>query len=242
MATSTFEIGFAPIGFISSCFKEKFGTPRQPGLAPSAAARLQLIEPFNKREMVRGLETFSHVWLQFVFHEALRDGWKTTVRPPRLSGSERKGVFATRSPHRPNFIGLSAVRLDGIDFSDGVALELSGVDLLDKTPVLDIKPYLRYTDCLTAAGGGWFSRDFSEMKVVFAKSAAQFCKDYQNATGRRLPSLIREVLRQDPRPAAQRDKKPKFAMLLYDVNIEWQVTDGVCRVLSCSRTAPDDSV
>lgn len=241
METRTLDIGIAPIGFISSCFKEKFGTPRQPGLAPSAGARLQLIEPFNKREMVRGLETFSHVWIQFVFHQALRDGWKTTVRPPRLNGSERKGVFATRSPHRPNFIGLSAVRLVGIDFSDGVALELGGVDLLDKTPVLDIKPYLRYTDCITAAGGGWFNNDFSEMEVIFESAAAQFCKHYQRSTGRRLASLIREVLRLDPRPAAQRDKKQEFAMLLFDVNVEWQVNEGVCRVKACSRVTPDGS-
>ncbi|MGA7276679.1 MAG: tRNA (N6-threonylcarbamoyladenosine(37)-N6)-methyltransferase TrmO [Desulfocapsaceae bacterium] len=241
METSTFDIGLAPIGFISSCFKEKFGTPRQAGLAPLASARLQLVEPFNKREMVRGLETFSHIWIQFIFHQALRDGWKTTVRPPRLNGSERKGVLATRSPHRPNFIGLSAVRLEGIDFSDGVVLELGGVDLLDKTPVLDIKPYLRDTDCLTSASFGWLSSEFSEMEVVFEDGARQFCKDYQRATGRLLAGLIKEVLRLDPRPAVQRGKKHGFAMLLFDVNIAWQVTDGVCRVVSCSRVAPDDS-
>lgn len=235
MEPPTFTALLEPIGFISSCFTEKFGTPRQPGLAPSATARLSLIEPFNRSEMVRGLETFSHVWLQFVFHQAVGDGWKTTVRPPRLDGNERKGVFATRSPHRPNFLGLSAVKLDGIDCTDGVVLRLSGVDLLDGTPVIDIKPYLRYADCLEDGGGGWFSGDFNKLGVSFSDEAAGFCEAYEKTTGHRLSELIREVLQEDPRSAAQREKKSEFGMLLFDVNIRWRVAGSVCRVISCSR-------
>ncbi|MBE0584885.1 MAG: tRNA (N6-threonylcarbamoyladenosine(37)-N6)-methyltransferase TrmO, partial [Desulfofustis sp.] len=129
------------IGIIRSCYRQKFGIPRQAGLTPSASAELQLVRPFARREMIQGLEQFSHLWLLFLFHGVVGDGWQATVRPPRLGGRKRIGVFATRSPHRPNHIGLSAVRLLGIESDgDGVTLALGGVDLLDGTPVLDIKP------------------------------------------------------------------------------------------------------
>lgn len=223
------------IGRIRSCFREKFAIPRQPGLAPSAFARLKLVEPFNRPEMVRGLETFSHIWLQFIFHGAVEEGWKVTVRPPRLGGSVRKGVWATRSPHRPNFIGLSVVKLEDMDFSDGVELLLSGVDLLDGTPVIDIKPYLPDSDCPAEAAAGWSGEALAVLEVRFSTEAENFCSSYERVTGTPLASLISEVLRADPRPASQRRRRKKFGMLLHDVNVRWRMEDEVCVVLSCDR-------
>ena len=221
------------IGHISSCFTEKFAIPRQPGLAPSACARLKLAEPFNRPEMVRGLETFSHIWLLFMFHDAVEEGWKATVRPPRLGGRVRKGIWATRSPHRPNFIGLSVVKLEDTDLSDGVELLLSGVDLLDGTPVIDIKPYLPDSDCPAGAAGGWSGEAFAALEVRFSPQAREFCSAYERNTGSPLATLISEVLRADPRPASQRSRREEFGMLLYDVNVRWRMEEGGCVVQSC---------
>ena len=223
------------IGYVSSCFTEKFGTPRQSGLVPSAEARLRLVEPFNRREMVRGLEHFSHIWIHFLFHQAKADGWKTTVRPPRLEGNERIGVWATRSPHRPTFIGLSVVQLKGIDFSTGVELVITGVDILDGTPVLDIKPYLPSSDSIEGATEGWAVPEFTHLEVVFVPEAAHFCAEYEAETGVPLQQLISEILREDPRPASQRDKKDNYGMLVYNVNVRWQVSGAACQVLDCKK-------
>ncbi len=223
------------IGHIRSCFTEKFAIPRQPGLAPSASARLKLAEPFNRPDMVRGLETFSHIWLLFLFHDAVDEGWKAAVRPPRLGGSVRKGVWATRSPHRPNFIGLSVVKLEDMDLSDGVELLLSGVDLLDGTPVIDIKPYLPDSDCPVGAVAGWPGEAFAALEVRFSSEAREFCSNYERNTGTPLATLISEVLRADPRPASQRSRRKEFGMLLYDVNVRWRMEEEGCVVRSCER-------
>lgn len=228
------------IGVVRSCFVEKFATPRQPGLAPSARAEIELIEPYNRAEMVKGLEGFSHAWIQFLFHETLVEGWKQTVRPPRLGGRRRMGVFATRSPHRPNHLGLSAVRLLGIRSDNNrVVLDVGGVDLLDGTPVVDIKPYLISVDCLPEASVGWLSEDFIKMEVEFSDESAAFCRKYRRRTGRRLAELIGEILEQDPRPASQRDRKHDFGMTLWGVNVRWRVENNVCLVTVC-ETRPDE--
>lgn len=234
------NVSIEVIGYINSCFSEKFGTPRQSGLAPSAEARLRLIEPFNRREMVRGLEEFSHIWVQFLFHQARAEGWKTTVRPPRLGGNERKGVWATRSPHRPNFIGLSAVQLKHINFANGVELVLAGVDLLDGTPVVDIKPYLAASDSINEASKGWANRDFEKLEVEFFPAAVEFCRAYETETGIPLQQLITEILREDPRPPSQREKKDSFGMRLYDVNVRWQIIAAACKVRSCEMVGDTD--
>jgi tRNA (adenine37-N6)-methyltransferase len=221
------------IGTIRSCYKEKFGIPRQAGLTPSARAELELAGPFARPEIVRGLEEFSHLWLVFLFHEAVSEGWQWTVRPPRLGGRRRLGVFATRSPHRPNHIGLSAVRLLGIETGGGgVTLKLGGVDLLDGTPVLDVKPYLPYSDRLGEATSGWADADRAEIPVIFTPTAASCAAAYRQRTGRSLLPLIEEVLRQDPRPASQRGRRTRFAMTLWDVTIRWQVTK-TCFLVDC---------
>ena len=226
------------IGVIHSCFPEKFGIPRQAGLAPSALAAIELIAPFNRPEMVRGLETFSHIWIQFLFHQSLSEGWKATVRPPRMGGKERLGVFATRSPHRPNHIGLSAVRLLELNISGGrVTLEIGGVDMQDGTPVLDIKPYIPYSDSVAGATSGWLRSPFARFEVVFAEGAETFCRVYEQQSGRPLAALIREVLATDPRPASQRAQRCGFGMSFWDVNVRWQISGRTCRVEHCEQVA-----
>lgn len=232
----TSDVSVEIIGYIRSCFTEKFGTPRQPGLVPLAEARLQMIEPFNRSEMFRGLDSFTHLWVQFLFHQAVADGWKTTVRPPRLGSRKRKGIWATRSPHRPNFIGLSAVALKGIECNNGVELILGGVDFLDQTPVIDIKPYLPSSDCLPQAAAGWTEAEFGRLEVSLSPEADEFCRGYQRTNGIDLAALIDQVLSTDARPPSQRGRKELFGTRLFEVNIRWQVDGGRCFVLSCELT------
>ncbi len=145
-----------PIAIIHSPFREKFVTPRQPGLTPSIRAQITFNPGFATPEAVRGLEDFSHIWLVFLFHQNWEKGWKPTVRPPRLGGNQRVGVYASRSPFRPNPIGLSAVKLLSINTDQAsVSLEVQGADLIDGTPILDIKPYIPYGDSIPEATRGF---------------------------------------------------------------------------------------
>ncbi len=222
---------FTPIGFVRSCFREKFGIPRQPGLVPAARAILELLPPCSQPTAVRGLEGFSHLWLIFVFHGIPTGRWRATVRPPRLGGNRRLGVFATRSTFRPNPIGLSAVKLERIAIHRGrVTLHLAGVDLLDGTPVLDIKPYLPYADRIAEATGG-FASDAPALlpSVDFSPAASEFCAAWPGGDMR---ELISQVLRQDPRPAYQRaDPTPQgHGMKLYNLDVRWETRDGVAYV------------
>lgn len=222
---------FTPIGIIHSCFREKFGIPRQPGLVPAARATLELLPPYNQPAAVRELEGFSHVWLVFVFHGVPVGHWQPTVRPPRLGGNRRVGVFASRSPFRPNPIGLSVVRLERIAIDQGrVILHLSGIDLLDETPVLDIKPYLPYVDCIPAATGGFAPEAPSAERVVaFSPAATTFCMAWPNGD---LRELITQILKQDPRPAyEQADSTPQqYGMKLYNADVRWEIRDGMAYV------------
>jgi tRNA (adenine37-N6)-methyltransferase len=224
-----------PIGIIHSCYPEKFGIPRQPGLVKSATARLEMLPPCNRLEMFKGLERFSHVWLSFLFHQTLREGWKRTVRPPWLGGREKVGVFASRSPHRPNHLGLSVVRLVKIG-KEGkkIYLDLAEIDLLDATSVIDIKPYIPYCDRLDEATNG-YSNPLPEpvIEVVFNEEATNFCCLYEQKTGRRLSRLIRETLALDPRPAGHRAKSGEYGMRFWDVNVRWQADKAVFRVVTC---------
>jgi len=230
------SVDISPIGIIHSCFSEKFGIPRQPGLVESATARLELLPPFNRQEMVRGLEQFSHVWVHFIFHQTLDEGWKPTVRPPWLGGRKRVGVLASRSPHRPNHLGLSVVRLEAVIWQKGrLFLDLSGVDFLDGTPVVDVKPYLPYSDCIPSASCGYAAGKRSELKVVFSDPAEIFCDRYQAKTGRDLRRLIEEMVNNDPRPASQKGNKTGFGMLLWQVNVRWRVEADSFVVESCEE-------
>ncbi len=220
---------FKPVGVVRSCFEEKFGIPRQPGLVPEARAFLQLHPPYDRAEALAGLEAFSHVWLIFVFHGIDSGPRGLTVRPPRLGGNRRVGVFATRSMFRPNPIGLSVVRLDGIERgSDGVRLRLAGVDLLDGTPVLDIKPYLPYADSLPEAQAGYADNAPERLlDVAFADPVERMLDS--RADGAELRRLIESVLGLDPRPAYRSGDgsgDPRiYGVRLQGVDVRWRV-DG----------------
>ena len=170
------EYQLTAVGHIQSPYKQKFAIPRQPRLVPEAKAKLVFSSDFNREEFVRGLDEFSHIWLLFRFHETADKGYSAMVRPPRLGGNERKGVFATRATFRPNAIGMSAVKLEGIEYKNGqLSLLLSGIDLLDGTPILDIKPYLPYSDAMTDATAGLSAtRPETDTSVEFSEEDLTF--------------------------------------------------------------------
>ncbi|MBC2744797.1 MAG: tRNA (N6-threonylcarbamoyladenosine(37)-N6)-methyltransferase TrmO [Desulfosarcina sp.] len=217
---------FHPIGIIHSCFTEKFGIPRQTGLVPAARATLEILPPYNRDEAFRGLDDFSHLWIVFVFHGINDRKWQPTVRPPRLGGNKRIGVFATRSGFRPNPIGMSSVVLEGLRRHKGkFLLELSGIDLLDQTPVLDIKPYLPYADRIPGATGG-FAADppRPSLSIEFTAQARQACTLLEK-TVPGFSDLVIQVLRADPRPAyvGTRSERTEFGVRLYDINVRWAI-------------------
>ncbi len=215
---------FEQIGVIHSCYRQKFGIPRQPGIVTAAEAELELLSPYNQENLVRGLDAFSHIWVHFIFHKTMEEGWRATVRPPRLGGHQRKGVFATRSTHRPNPVGISVVELKGIRTGNGkLVLKLGAADLLDGTPVIDIKPYLPYADALPEASGGFAPLPATIFHVRFSEQAMARCAAYEKVTGRQLIQLIKEVLGQDPRPAYLRDTTHRrHGTALWDINVVWE--------------------
>lgn len=217
-----------PIAYIRSGYKEKFGIPRQPGLVSSMQSRIELINECSSPDAVRGLEGCSHLWLVFIFSECVDKGWKPTVRPPRLGGNERVGVFATRSPFRPNPIGLSAVKLDAIEvMGNQVSLIVSGADLMDGTPIIDIKPYVPYSDSINDAH---FSLAQSyqplTLPVHFSEDAEQRLIEIESLQKLPLRSQIIEILQCDPRPAYQRDPDREYGIRLHDYNIRWSIDDN----------------
>ncbi len=218
---------FTPIGIVHSCFPEKFGIPRQPRLASTARASLEILPPYDQDEAFSGLSAFSHLWLVFVFHGNPTGKWRPTVRPPRLGGNRRTGVFATRSGFRPNPIGISAVALETIHRESGrLLLEVSGIDILDQTPVLDIKPYLPYADMIPEAEGGFADRrpPDTQLPVVFTAAAQQACARLE-AAHPGFVDLLEQVLRADPRPAyADRQAtRTEFGLRLYEANVRWTI-------------------
>ncbi len=230
---------FSPIGLISSCYKEKFGIPRQPNLVPAATAELILNKEFGE-ESIRGLEGFSHIWISFIFHKTQEQGWKQMVRPPRLGGNTKVGVFASRSSFRPNPMGLSVVTLLGCDVrADNVILHLGGCDLLDGTPVLDIKPYLPYVDSIPDAKGGFADNKPEALyEILFSEEASSQCNQAdkrliktQNAKkggGWQIKQLIKQILQLDPRPSYQKQEKSDriYAMKLHDFDLRWQYLEN----------------
>lgn len=236
----TFE--FHAIGVIHSCYLEKFGIPRQPGLAPAARAQLELLPPYDDPQALAGLEQCSHIWLQFVFHRPPGEQWKPRVRPPRLGGNRSLGVFATRSPLRPNPIGLSVVKLEGVSERGGRRyLALSGIDLLDGTPVLDIKPYVPYTDSLPEAENRFADAEPPLVEVVFAPEAQAACQALGERTGEDWETLLRQILQQDPRPQYQKpDPERRYGMALKGAEVQWryQPTESGQHLLEVTAVHP----
>jgi tRNA-Thr(GGU) m(6)t(6)A37 methyltransferase TsaA len=221
---------FEPIGLCRSPYTDKFGIPRQPRLVTAAEARIELLAPYDREEAFAGLEGFSHVWLLFVFHQdCLEAGWRAQVRPPRLGGRDKVGVFASRSPYRPNPIGISAVAQHGLERQGKrLALRIAGADLLDGTPILDIKPYVPYADAIPDAEGGFANTPpQARFQVGFSEHAQRQLAE-QDADGRlRLRALIEQVIAQDPRPGYM-DRYPErreFVLQLYALEIHWWI-DG----------------
>lgn len=222
----TFTNHIVAVATCRTPYKQKFGIPRQPGLV-EARGYVELEPHVNHIDAVRGIEQYSHLWLLFCFHENLAQGWKTTVRPPRLGGNEKLGVFATRSTFRPNGIGQSVVKLHGVVQRKGkVCLEISGMDLLDGTPIIDIKPYIPFSDSVTDAIGGIAQEAPHLISVVFSAHASTQIERYaEQETYTDLAVLIRGVLGQDPRPAYKKAKDdPKlYQVALYDLDVFWQM-------------------
>ncbi|MFC1750405.1 tRNA (N6-threonylcarbamoyladenosine(37)-N6)-methyltransferase TrmO [Pseudomonadota bacterium] len=217
---------FKSIGIVHSCFKERFGIPRQPGLVTAARGWIEFYSPYDREEAFEGLESFSHLWITFLFHQSLNNQPGFVVRPPRSSGRRNLGVYATRAPNRPNQIGQSVVALEKIEVERGkVKLHLRGVDMVEGTPVLDIKPYLPYADNVLQAHGSYaHTAPDKVINVVFASSVNEELKLF-NSGYPDLQQLIVEVLQYDPRPIYYRggDQKSEFSVNLYDLEVCWQM-------------------
>ena len=224
---------FNRIGIAHTPFRQKFAIPRQPGLCPSVPGRIELLPPYDHKDMVRGLEGFSHIWVLFVFHGIEENKWAPLVRPPRLGGHGRIGVFATRSTHRPNPVGQSVVKLRRIEFLNShPILHIRGHDLLDGTPVLDIKPYIPYADAIADAQDGFITRTtFQHHEVMFDQKADEQCKIWQQ-TYPALRQMLIEILQQDPRPAyhKQSDKARDYGIQLYELNIRYHLNADVVEI------------
>jgi len=237
------KVTLEPIGVLRTCFPEKLGIPRQPGLAPLARGVLRFSSkqpPEVWRHALDGLDGFSHVWLTFSFHKAAEQGWKPRIRPPRLDGREKIGVFATRSPHRPNFLGLSLCRLESVDL-DAPAVHVGGVDLLDGTPILDLRPFHPENDVPRGdVGQGWLERaNTKRLEVGWAEG----CQDRLRgllpcSQGMGFPDyldheaieLVEQLVSLDPRPAHLRGGDGSWYMRILSFDVVATVADGRARI------------
>ncbi len=213
------------IARIRNAYDGKFGVPRQSGLVEQVVSTIVFESEYRVAEALRGIEEFSHLWLIWAFDRAEREEWSPTVRPPRLGGNQRVGVFATRSPYRPNAIGLSCVRLLGMEKSgEGTVLKVAGADLMNGTPIYDIKPYLPYADCRPEATGGFTDR--TEKRTVKVDIPGKTAK---GINAQELEAL-KAVLEQDPRPAYQDDPERVYAFEFGGKHVEFKVNDHVLTV------------
>ena len=209
------------IARIQSAFPEKFGIPRQSGLVDDLQAQIVFEPEYRNPDAVRGLDEFSHLWLIWEFSAAKRDTWSPTVRPPRLGGNQRLGVFATRSPYRPNPVGLSCVKLERVELDPtlGPVIHVRGADLMDGTPIFDIKPYIPYADCHPDALGG-FASDKPEKKLQ-----VEIPEELCSVSSNEVMHALRGVLAQDPRPAYQNDPERVYGLSFAGMEVRFQV-DG----------------
>lgn len=219
---------FHIIARIHTDFPTKFGIPRQSGLISELKAEIIFEPEYRNPDALRGIEEFSHLWLIWEFSEAVKDTWSPTVRPPRLGGNKRMGVFATRSPFRPNAVGLSSVRLDSVEFTSnrGPVLHVSGADLMDGTPIFDIKPYLAFADSHPDATGGFTDRTRGySLQVEISKELAEMLSPEQR-------TALTAVLAHDPRPSYQKDPDRVYGMNFAGHEIKFTVRDSVLTVKS----------
>ena len=215
-----------PVAHIESDFPTKFGIPRQAGLVAELTATVVFEPEYRDPEALRGIEGFSHLWLIWEFSEAKRQTWSPTVRPPRLGGNTRMGVFATRSPFRPNPIGLSCVKLEGVEVTadKGTVLHVSGADLMDGTPIFDVKPYVPYADCHPDASEGFTApgQDYLLKVVIPENLLGKVPADRREA--------LKGVLAQDPRPSYQRDPERVYGFGFAGLEVKFSVRDDVLTV------------
>ena len=228
------EANLQTVAVAHTPFAEKFAIPRQPSLAPAAWARIELVPPYNHPEALQGLEKVSHIWLIFQFHQTLTkvdEKPRLRVRPPRLGGNEKIGVFASRATHRPNNIGQSVVKLEKVE---GSCLWVSGVDLLDGTPILDIKPYVPYADIVTSAENKIAEQAPELITVQWQEEAKLSAEKESKRLNQDVIALIEQCLAQDPKPAYQTpDSERQYGVQFWDLNIRWHYPEPDCiRVLS----------
>ncbi|ULJ62661.1 tRNA (N6-threonylcarbamoyladenosine(37)-N6)-methyltransferase TrmO [Wielerella bovis] len=215
------------IGIVSSPYTQKFGIPRQPQLVPAAKICITLNPEFSM-DCVRGLDGFDYIWVQFLFHDAISEGWSEMVRPPRLGGKKKMGVFATRSPHRPNHIGLSLLQLERVDNLNGrVQIWCNGGDLLDGTPVLDIKPYIPFVEAKPDAQAGFVSGAPEQLAIEWQPESGV------TNLSTEIRNLIEQSLAQDPRPAYQNIPERVYGMEIAGLDVKFRIVDNTVLVLSC---------
>jgi len=225
------EIPMKIIARIHSDFTTKFGIPRQSGLVEELEAAVVFEPEYRDPEALRGLEGFSHLWLIWQFDKAVRDTWSPTVRPPRLGGNTRMGVFATRSPFRPNAIGLSCVKLLGVEKREGLGsvIRVAGADLMDGTPILDVKPYLPYADAHPEALGGFAGSDGGKcLEVVFPERWLEVVPEEKR-------QALKGVLAHDPRPSYQKDPERVYGLSFAGVNVRFTVQDEILTVCQAEK-------
>ena len=216
------------IAHIKTDFPTKFGVPRQSGIVASSTGRIVFEEEYRDPTALRGIEDFSHIWVLWEFSKAKTDGWSPTVRPPLLGGSTRMGVFATRSPFRPNNVGLSVLKLEGIEKTDreGSVILVSGCDMIDGTPIFDIKPYLPYCDSIPEAKAG-FTEGLEERKLT-----VDIPDDILNIIPQEKRQFLFDVLKGDPRPSYQNDAARVYGFEILDLEIKFRVEDKLLTVIS----------
>lgn len=225
------EYNIKAIAHIESDFASKFGIPRQAGIVEELEARIVFEPEYRVAEALRGLEDFSHIWLIWQFSQAVREDWSPTVRPPRLGGNARLGVFATRSPFRPNALGLSCVKLLGLEQTadKGTVLKVAGADLMDGTPIFDIKPYIPYADCKTDALSGFAPDPGATLNVEMPEEIIKnFPQEKREA--------LKAVLANDPRPRYQDDPERVYAMEFAGFDVKFSVNDGTLKVAEIEKT------
>lgn len=227
--SDTYKI--APIARIRTDFPSKFGIPRQSGIVPELVGRIVFEPEYRRPEAIRGIEDFSHLWLIWGFSESRRDDWSPTVRPPRLGGNKRVGVFATRSPFRPNGLGLSCVKLEKAEITaeDGPILLVSGVDMLDGTPIYDIKPYIPTSDLKPEASEGYTA------ETKLHKLEVSFENDLEDAVPVELRPALRGILENDPRPGYDDTPEKRYGLEFADMDVGFTVDGGKLTVVRVDR-------